>query len=123
MEFDTFQRPFKTDGEPARYLRLILPFLETDRATKKEMLKWVGVDLESQPEKRNTHSTTLAKFSRAGILYTKPRGDGYWKRGENFDSFIGWVAKCMIDNKQLKGKFKNLLYKGQTPSIDFIIKD
>lgn len=118
--FDEFPEPFDREGEPARYLRLILPFLETERARRADMLKWMGVDIN---QKRTACANILAKLTKAQILYTKPRGDGYWKRGERFNEFIGYLAQCMVENKNLNTKFKNLLYKGSTPSIDFILKD
>ena len=124
MEFDKlFDKPFKKDGSPQKYLRLITPFFEKEFSRKEDMLKLMGIDIKADPSKRNSHSTTLARLTSAGVLKTKPRGDGFWRRGENWDDFMNWITKHMITNRNTQVKFKDMLIKYDNNSIDFFMKD
>lgn len=118
-----FSKPFNRDGEPQKYLRLIIPFFDKEFARKADMLKLMGVDIEREPHRRNTHSTTLAKLSRAGILETKPRGDGFWRRGPRWNEFLTWISLSMLKNPTMRSQFKNMLIKYETNSLEFFMKD
>ena len=124
MDFDKeFSSPFGKDGTPKDYLRLIVPLIDKVVTDKAEMLGMMGINLRFNPEKRNSHSTMLAKLSRLEILETRERGDGTWRRGKNWNLFMGWLTMHILQNKNLRGKFKNMLYKMETNSLDFIMKD
>ena len=123
-EFEkVFNAPFRRDGEPQKFLRMLMPFFEKDVARKEDMLKLMGVDIISDPKKRNTHSSTLAKLSKTGILQVKARGNGYWKRGPNWDTFFMWISLYMMKNPVTKNKFKDMLVKYENNGMDFIMKD
>ncbi len=128
MNFDIFKEqnfdaPFKSNGEPQKYLRLLVPFFEKDTATKYDMLRLMGVDIKADPSKRNTHSTTLAKLSKAKILEVKAQGNGYWRKGANWNLFMAWITFEMLNNPKMKNKFKDLLVRYDTNALDFILKD
>ena len=100
-----------------------MPFFEQDRAKKKEMLKRMGIDLDITPSKRCSHASTLAKLAEAKVLKTIPRGDGFWYRGENWESFLTFLVTTMMSDKRNRIKFADMLVKYETNSLDFIMKD
>lgn len=117
------QAPFDNKGEPREYLRLILPFFDDEKANKRDMMKRLGVDIDVDPSKRNSRSTLLAKLSKLGILKTKPQGKGIWEKGENWTLFMGWIVTHMTQHKKIRAGFINNLYKCESNSIDFIMKE
>jgi hypothetical protein len=120
-EFENaFGRPFNNKGKPSAYLAFLVPLLEKEYTTKQEMLKMVGIDLNSQPEKRGSHATTLATFTRLKILETRPRGDGTWRRGERWAEFMWWLIQ---KNNEMRKEVKNRMFQLEHNSLDYIFKD
>lgn len=120
-EFETaFGRPFDNKGKPSAYLSFLVPLMDKEYTTKQEMLKMVGIDLERQPNKRGSHATTLALFTRLKILETRPRGDGTWRKGERWAEFMWWLIQ---KNNDMKKEVKNRMFQLDTHSLDYIFKD
>jgi len=122
MEFENLKDPFNDKGEPSPYLRLLLPYFDSERVTKYEMLKRFGVDIKTNPSKRNTQSKVLAELSKHGILKVQARGSGYWQRGDNWKEFMMWLISKMLSNETTKGKFTDLLISYDSNTMDFIMK-
>lgn len=118
---EKFDPPFKKDGKPQKYLRLLTPLFDKDFTRKEEMLRVMGVDVNNDPKWRGKHSTTLAKLSKEGVLSTKSRGSGFWKRGPNWDAFMGWVMSNLPKNDRLK--VRDMLIRYDTNILDFIMKE
>jgi hypothetical protein len=124
MNFDEqFNPPFNKKGEPNKYLRLLIPLFSKEFTQKEEMLKLMGVNVNTdKKEWRNKHGTTLWKLNKAGILQAKPRGNGSWRRGANWDQFMAWIMSHMIKNPTTKDKFKDMLIKYDSNTLEFIMK-
>jgi hypothetical protein len=117
-------KPFKTDGNPANFIRLLIPFLEMedmgDFVRKDYILNRVLVgDTEAKP---NTYKKYLWYLNKANIVETAPRGAGFWRQGKNFKEYMSFIHDEIMKFQEKKETLGDFLIQYKTNTLDFMMK-
>ena len=117
-----FDKPFTRDGEPKKWLALIVPLFNETRVKKLTMLNSCDkkITASNYKEKRGTHASTLSKLNKAGIVRTEERGNGWWYKGNNWDIFMDNLISEMMKNEKLRSRFTGMLVKYENSSVHFM---
>ena len=105
-KFKSLQKPFNESGKPSDFLKLLVPFVESDRMRKPDIYRRVNIG-EGEKGKYNK---MLWRLSSANILETIPRGDGIWKQGKNFMEYLHFVFGHIMDNPHKKDYVGDLFH-------------
>jgi hypothetical protein len=112
--------PVDPDGKPRKYLAFLIPLFKNEKVRKIDMLQSAGIDTTSI-EVKGYFTSIFKNLTKLGILNYDPHFR-VWKRGENWDAYIGWVITelCMADN--INNKRVSRMFKSFTEnSTNFIL--
>jgi hypothetical protein len=123
-DFGRFNKPFKNDGTPKKFLALIIPLFHEPRVKKLKLLNSMDFTIKEDniKEKRGSHSSTLAELVKEGIIRTESRGDGWWYQGTRWKEYMQLILDEMLKNEVLRTKFTHMLVRYESNTIDFFKK-